>query len=435
MKVSARSGPPRPRYAEKPTNPNPHRSDLVINFLRSRVAAIVAMIMLVLAASCTIVYGRVWADVMASHLSSLRLAGLMIVVAFCLTWLLTPLAIKAAFGLKILDVPDARKIHSTPTPLLGGAAIFVALVATLSLGPGMSNQMVAILTGSGLILLMGIIDDARGLSAVVRLVGQILAVCIVMSQGTIISFLPDTAWGKAGEVLLTVGWVVGITNALNFLDGMDGLATGLAAISAAALFCITEQTREIELMLGCAAIFGACMGFLCFNFKPAIIFLGDGGSTCLGFFLASMAVTHTCAERDPVIALSTPMLILSIIIYDIIFITVARVYSGVVSNVREWIEYVGRDHLHHRLHHLGLSHKQTVLFIWLLSSFMCISAIMLVTHITVDKYLLILQALIMLTIITILMELGRNSKEEEPKPAETEPTEPGEHGEAEQRDE
>ena len=379
----------------------------MIAYLRGRIAGVVAA--LILAFSVPYAYRNrdAWTQAVRNQWVDVSVAAYVAVIGFALAWLLTPLARVIAFRTNCLDIPDARKIHKQPTPLLGGVAIFVALAATLLLGPALSKQMIGIVIGSGIILIMGMIDDSRGLSAVLRLAGQVAAVCVVVSQGVILSFLPRTIWGQLGEVLLTLAWIVGITNALNFLDGMDGLAAGLSAISAAAFCVIAGETREVELMVVNSALFGACIGFLVFNLKPASIFLGDAGATFLGFFLASVAVMGTYTVGDNVETLTIPLLILGIIIYDIIFITVSRIYRGVVRSVKDWLEYVGRDHLHHRLHQLGLSHKQTVLFIWLLSAFMSISAVVLVTKRDIDKYLVIILSIIMFVVITVLMELGR----------------------------
>jgi len=161
-----------------------------------------------------------------------------------------------------------------------------------------------------------------------------------------------------------------------------------------------------------AALLGACMGFLAFNFRPAVIFLGDGGSTFLGFTLACLAVRGTYAETDSTVALFVPLLIMGIIIYDVVFITISRIQRGEVRSFREWIEYTGRDHLHHRLNNLGLTEAQTVLFIYLLSIFMGTGAIVLVVRAEIDRYLVLAMALIVFVAITILMELGRQHAEQ-----------------------
>jgi len=379
----------------------------MITYLRGRTTAILLILAFIITSHHTLMTLQDWNQGVRDKWLDCSLVMCVIVIALSLGWLFTPLARVIAFRTNILDVPDARKIHKEPTPLLGGAAIYLALLITLLFVPGLSPQLVGILIGSGIILVMGIVDDARGLSALFRIAGQMLAVSVVMSQGVIMSFLPNNTFGCVSEAVLTLVWIVGITNALNFLDGMDGLATGLSAIAAFTFLMIGCGAGEMEVMIGCAALFGACLGFLVFNYKPAIIFLGDGGATFLGFFLASIAVMGTYRTPDPVVALVVPVITLGIIIYDIIFITISRINRGVVTCVKEWLEYTGRDHLHHRLNHLGLNHKQTVTFIWLLSAFMGLSAIVLVTDHAIDKYLVILLALIMFAVITVLMELGR----------------------------
>jgi len=337
--------------------------------------------------------------------------GCVLVFAFASCALLTRVMIWLSFRLNVLDIPNARKIHAEPMPLLGGVAVFLSFLLTLVFAFHLRTPVVGMLLGGTLILVMGVMDDARGLSAKARLVGQVLAAAMVMHYGVVMEFIPGELGGRVMEVILTVLWIVGITNALNFLDGMDGLATGLAAISLASFLCIGIETHQTDFGFITAALLGSCLGFLVFNFKPASIFLGDSGSTFLGFSLASLAVMGTYSERDEISALFIPLLILGIIIYDVIFITFYRIKIGAVRNFHEWLEYTGKDHLHHRLSHLGLSERATVLFIYLLSIFMSIGAIVLVVKAEVDRFLVIIMALIVYILISVLMELGKKRSE------------------------
>ncbi len=340
----------------------------------------------------------------------LRIQAALTLLAFFLSWTFTPLAMRLARRFNVLDIPDPRKVHRHPTPLLGGTAIWAAMLVAFAFSPYLTRQLVAIIIGGTVILFLGVADDAKGLSAKFRLVVQILASCIVISQGVVVTFLPPTVAGRIGETFITVAWIVGIMNALNFLDGMDGLASGLAAISAGAFALIAGNTFQGELSIAATILVGAALGFLIFNFRPARIFLGDAGSTFLGFVLASLAVLGTYQKTDAFIGLSIPILVLGIIIYDFVHITISRIARGVVTNFREWIEYVGKDHLHHRLNHLGLTQVQTVLFIYLLSTFMGLAAFILVAKTAVDKYLVVLMVVIMLAVITVLMELGKQRR-------------------------
>jgi UDP-GlcNAc:undecaprenyl-phosphate GlcNAc-1-phosphate transferase len=210
--------------------------------------------------------------------------------------------------------------------------------------------------------------------------------------------------------LLTVFWIIGITNAMNFFDGMDGLAAGLGAMIAFFLGVVAFQTAQPFIGWIAVAMMGSCLGFLPFNFKirgNAAIFLGDAGSTVIGFILACVAVYGDWAESDSIVALISPLLIFWILIFDMVHITVDRILTGKVLNFRQWIEYVGKDHLHHRLAHVLGSKKRSVVFIYLLSLCWGISAVALRNARVFDAILLILQAVIMVVLITFLERRGR----------------------------
>ena len=359
-----------------------------------------------------------WGIVGARPLAGYR-SMVTVLLAAALGWLVTPVVIGLAFRLKVLDVPDARKHHGHPTPLMGGLAIYLAFLLTVfwSVGiwgrasPAAARQMRDFMMACGIVMLLGLADDIWGVSAVLRLLGQMAASGLVIRNGIIFAFLPDTWWGHAGEVILTIIWIVGIINAVNFIDGMDGLASGLTAICLYFFGYVAWKTGDLAAPIGIliAALFGACLGFFKHNFLPARIFLGDAGSTLLGFSLAVIAVMGTYSQSDNVAGLFIPLLILSIVIYDVIFITIDRIRTGVVTNVREWIEYTGRDHLHHRLHNLGLNKTETVLFIYVLALFMGTGAMVLLEEERVDKFLIVVMAATMLLVISVLMELGRKA--------------------------
>ncbi|NIO49832.1 MAG: hypothetical protein GTN73_10420 [Candidatus Aminicenantes bacterium] len=260
-----------------------------------------------------------------------------------------------------------------------------------------------------MILLVGLIDDTRHLSAIWKLISQISASIILIICGVKLSFLPGAWWGIGGEVLLTIIWIVGITNAVNFFDGMDGLATGLIAISSLSFFVVAQITGQQYLGFLTIALAGSCLGFLRFNFKPASIFLGDAGSTFLGFTLAGIAIMGGWAEKNPKVALSLPVLVLSVFIFDMVYITVVRIFKRIVRSFKEWIECTGKDHLHHRLVALGFSEAQTVLLIYLIAACLGIGGINLRASEDLRTYLELLQALFIFIIIVILMISGHKA--------------------------
>ncbi|MBI4378973.1 MAG: undecaprenyl/decaprenyl-phosphate alpha-N-acetylglucosaminyl 1-phosphate transferase [Nitrospinae bacterium] len=329
--------------------------------------------------------------------------------AFLLSYFSTPAIRTLSLDMEIIDKPDERKIHQTPTPRLGGLAVYIAFASAVIFNFHFSLELKGIAIAATLVILAGLIDDVMGLSAKIKLIVQLIAVSIIMYYGVILSFMPPVWWGNLLEIILTYIWVIGITNAMNFFDGMDGLAAGLTAIAALFISVVAIQTGQDYVMFLSIALLGSSMGFLPYNFryrKPASIFLGDNGSTFMGFMLSSLTVMTGWATDDPVKAYTMPFLILSILIFDMTYITICRIVKGDVKNLKEWIGFVGKDHLHHRLSNLGLSNKQTVLFIYLLSSSMGVSAIILKNGRTIDAILLIIQTFLIFFIIVILMLKG-----------------------------
>lgn len=332
--------------------------------------------------------------------------------SFLLSMLLTSVFRKVSFRFKILDYPDERKIHSVPVPLLGGIGLYISFVITILLNFHFSLQLKGVVIGASIIVFMGLMDDIKPISAGLRLVGQILSALILIYCGVMVSFLPNVWWGKIGEAIITVIWIVGITNALNFLDGLDGLAAGLSAIAAGSFFVIAIQTNQVYLGYLSVVLAGAAIGFLFYNFYPAKIFLGDAGSGFLGFCLAGLAVMGHWAEKDPIAALSVPVLILGVLIFDMIYITLSRIKKRKVSSFRSWIEYVGKDHFHHRLLKLGFSHRQAAVFIYLVALCLGLSAITLRHASASNAIFLLLQAVLVFLIVAILMNVNKAKIEE-----------------------
>ena len=325
---------------------------------------------------------------------------------------LNPFFSQIAFKLNMLDHPDHRKLHREATPLLGGAAVFSGFLASLLINGIFSLELGAILFSSMILFGVGVWDDYKDISAGLKLLAQIFCGALVMSCGIVLRVIPlDLGlFAYTGNALLTMFWIIGITNAMNFFDGMDGLAAGLGALIAFFLGVVAFQTAQPFIGWVAVAMMGSCIGFLPYNFKAkgnAAIFLGDAGSTVIGFILACVAVYGDWAENNTVVALISPILIFWILIFDMIHITLDRIISGKVINFRQWIEYVGKDHLHHRLASVLGSNKKSVLFIYLLSLCLGLSAVALRNARVVDAVLLILQASIMVILITFLERRSR----------------------------
>ncbi|HUJ78851.1 MAG TPA: MraY family glycosyltransferase [Nitrospiria bacterium] len=316
----------------------------------------------------------------------------------------------AALRLGIIDRPDDRKRHARPTPKLGGLAIYAAIVGALAANSVMVRGMEAIVAASTMMLVIGLLDDWRGVPAAWRLIVQLTAVGVVVAAGQQLTLFPQTPLGETVNIVLTALWIVGITNAFNFFDGMDGLAGGLAVIIAGFMGIIAFQTRQPLLGWMTVALVGASLGFLLYNWRwgrPAAIFLGDSGASCLGFLLACLAVAGDWSTRDPLVSISNPLLIFGVLIFDMVHITVARLVTGRVRTFREWIDYVGTDHLHHRLLRLFGRPAMAVWFIFLLNMALGLSALELRDATLTEALFLIIQAVIMLTLVTLLEHAQR----------------------------
>ena len=333
-------------------------------------------------------------------------------LSFSLSYCMNPAFAWIAKRLNILDIPDERKLHREATPLLGGAAVFIGFSVAILINGIFSKPVLLILAASSILFIVGIFDDFKEVSAGTKLSIQLLCTLLVMRGGIVLRVLPVDLGVVAiiGNSFLTIFWIVGITNAMNFFDGMDGLAAGLGALISFFLGVVAFQTAQPFLGWIAVAMLGGCLGFLPFNFrskKNAAIFLGDGGSIVIGFILACVAVYGNWSESSPVVALVSPVLIFWILIFDMVHITVDRILTGKVKNFRQWIEYVGKDHLHHRLAHVLGGTKQSVLFIYLLSLCLGTSAVVLRYARTADAVLLIIQASIMVVLVTVLERRGR----------------------------
>lgn len=330
--------------------------------------------------------------------------------AFLGTGALTPLMIWVGHRWNLVDVPSDRKVHVVPTPRLGGIAFYAGFIGSLLLNSIVPDWMIAILVAGSLLLIVGVLDDIRELPAWAKLLGQLLAAGIVTASGKVLTLFPPGPFGEMANILLTILWIVGITNAFNFFDGMDGLATGLAVLMAGFMGVVAFETKQPALGWLAIAIIGAGLGFLPYNFRgtrPAVIFLGDGGSTFIGFTLACLAVRGNWADSDPIVSFSNPLLIFGVLIYDMIHITVERILTGKVKSVKEWLDYVGKDHLHHRLERALGSRHASVAMIFLFTICLGLSALALRHASTMEAILLLIQAGLIAAMLTVLEISGR----------------------------
>jgi len=330
--------------------------------------------------------------------------------AFLSAGALTPLMVHLSHQWGLVDQPSDRKIHVHPTPRLGGVAVYLGFLGSVLLNSILPDWMIATLIAGSLLLIVGVVDDVWELPASSKLVAQIVAAGIVIATGKVLTLFPSGPVGDVANVLLTLLWIVGITNAFNFFDGMDGLATGLAILIAGFMGAVAFETNQPGLGWLAIAIIGAGAGFLPYNFrgrKPAVVFLGDGGATFLGFTLACLAVKGNWADSSPIVSFSNPLLIFGVLIYDMIHITVERVATGKVRSIKEWLDYVGKDHLHHRLERALGSRQASVAMIFLMTICLGLAALALRNAGTAEAMLLLAQACLIVVMITILEWSGR----------------------------
>lgn len=275
----------------------------------------------------------------------------------------TPLLRRLAPRLGFMDQPAERKLHRTPIPRLGGVAIFAACLIALLVFENKFNltQLVSILLGATLVSFMGLWDDRRALPWWIKLAGQLLAAGILLISDVKISLF---GWPVL-NVLATLLWVVGITNAMNLLDNMDGLSAGIAAIAAGFFLLLAAGSGQYLVGGLAAALFGACIGFLLYNVNPAQIFMGDSGSLFIGFILAALGIKLRFPTNIVTVTWMIPVLVLGLPIFDTTLVFLSRLRRG-----RNPLATPGKDHVSHRLVERGLTQREAVLTLYLASGFL-----------------------------------------------------------------
>src|SRR5215207_6103444 len=271
------------------------------------------------------------------------------------TLAITPIAIRVAVRFKLIDQPNSspHKVHQHPMPKAGGLAIGLSLFCLNILMGNMQSEVIrAILLASTIIFIFGLWDDTRRLSPRWKLVGQILGTTIVISQGVYIHMLGSS---MIPNIALTFIWMIGITNAFNLVDSMDGLAAGLAAIASAFFMLVTIDAGQAPLSILSATLLGCCIGMLYFNALPAQTFLGDSGAQFLGFILAAEAIAYTPPGLPQPSSWFVPILLLSVPIFDTSLVVLSRFKQ------RKAIYQAGLDHTYHRLVNLGWPPSRAVL--------------------------------------------------------------------------
>jgi len=295
-------------------------------------------------------------------------AGLLAFLIALFASLMLTVPVRAlALRVGMVDLPGPRKVHLSPIPLLGGVAMYAAVVLAVLLtftGPARA-QIVGILTGATVVAVVGILDDRGLLHHQIKLFfGMPLAACVLLVTGIHAQVFEIIFSGRAAYILdaiLTVVFVVGITASFSILDHMDGLCAGVAATASIFFSVLAFLNGQTLVTTLAAAVLGAATGFLRWNFKPAKIFMGDGGAMFLGFLMATLALKLRLEQANHFSACLAPLLILGVTIFDTTLVTISRSRRGLLPFATP-----GKDHAAHRLSNLGLGHRGAVLTMYLL---------------------------------------------------------------------
>lgn len=296
------------------------------------------------------------------------------IFSILISYFITPFVIKLAYKIGAIDVPkDNRRVHKKPIPRLGGISIAFSFFITTILFNNITKDLIILFLAIFMILIMGVFDDIKELGPKLKLLIQIIAALIVAVFSVRIEFVanpfetvPRVFFGYL-SIPLTVFWIVGITNTVNLIDGLDGLAAGVSAISSTTFAIILFKHGDYASTLILIALIGGILGFLPFNFNPAKIFMGDTGALFLGFTLSVISVQAT-VKSAATLAVFIPIITLGIPIFDTAFAIIRRAKN------KQPIMKADKGHLHHRLLNRGLSQKQTVLILYMMSMILGLSA-------------------------------------------------------------
>lgn len=288
-------------------------------------------------------------------------------ISFVISLALTPVVIKVGPKLGFLDIPkDNRRMHKRPMPIAGGIAIYIAATVAILVFIPLNKNILSLIIGSTIILISGLLDDKYSISPKAKIAFQLAAGLMIAISGSQIEFFTniintkEVVWLKYLSIPVTLFWICGITNTVNLIDGLDGLAAGVSLISAVSLMCIALKMNHVAVAIIAAAVGGSCLGFLPYNFNPAKIFMGDTGALYLGFMLSYISIQGVM-KYATTLMIFVPVLVLGVPVFDTAFAMIRRYISG------KKIFDADKGHLHHRLLALGLTQRQTVLILYAIS--------------------------------------------------------------------
>ena len=335
-------------------------------------------------------------------------------VALLISFIATPVVKALAQKMGAVDVPkDGRRMHDHPIPRMGGLAIFFGFLLSTLLFVPMSQSLRGMLLGGVIIVILGMLDDIYALPAMPKLLVQIVAALVAVLHGNVIQVLSNPNIFSSNPywtlgiwaIPVTVIWIVGITNAVNLIDGLDGLAVGVATISSLTMLVIAMLVSDGLVALMMAALAGGCIGFMPYNLNPAKIFMGDTGSTFLGFILATASI-QGLFKFYTIVSFAVPFLMLGLPLFDTCFAILRRVARGQNPMSPD------RSHVHHRLIDVGFNQKQAVAILYIISAILGLSAVVLTTSGAL-KAMALLCALCFAGAIAAKISISHAEKEEE----------------------
>ena len=353
------------------------------------------------------------------------LAGL-VLGSFLLSALLTPICRKIALHFRIMDDPGYRKIHVNPKPYLGGAAIFSSMTLIIGIGvytalfilphrsdipievskylpniTKVSLKLLGLILGGTLMFLLGLIDDIKKLAPGIKFASQFIITILAVSMGIRLDLFIGQHWLSG---LITVFWIIGITNAFNFMDNMDGLSSGVAAIATFIFLWYSVLTGHIYMAVILAVFLGSILGFIPYNFPPSSIFMGDAGALFIGFELGALTVLNSYyySGVPTYLPVLLPLFVLSVPVFDMITVVAIRLKNHKPI-------YIGdKNHFSHRLLALGLSQRQALLLIYFITFATGSGALVLHRLSLSESFLILAQMIAIFAIIAILETVGRN---------------------------
>ena len=309
------------------------------------------------------------------------------VIALIVTYICTPLVRTLAVKIGAIDAPDARKVHQVSIPRLGGLAIYIGYMVSLLYSVKDISSVKGWLIGSVILVAVGIWDDVKQIGPKTKLLGQIVAALMLPIFDNAIHFISigdHMLYLEYLSIPLTVFWIVGFTNIVNLIDGLDGLAAGISLIACIAICIVTLQMGQVDLACITLALAGAACGFLRYNFNPAKIFMGDTGSMLLGYTMAAISVMGS-VKTAATVGLVVPVIVLGLPILDTLFAIVRRRING------RPVFQPDKGHLHHRLLAMGLTQKQAVLLMYAITAVLgCVSIVAAKANFTIGLLLVVL---------------------------------------------